>query len=56
MIFIFLSWLEKAHENKEFRRENSKLCRESRPVKLNPAVMIVESVKKNQIFIGMKLW
>ena len=26
MIFIFLSCREKAHDNKEFRREISKLC------------------------------
>ena len=30
MDFIFLSCREKAHDNKEFSRENSKPCRESR--------------------------
>ena len=30
MIFIFLSYREKAHDNKEFSRENSKPHRESR--------------------------
>ena len=36
MIFIFLSFREKAHDNKEFSHENSKPRRESRPVKSNP--------------------
>ena len=30
MIFIFLSCREKAHDEKEFGRENSKPCRELR--------------------------
>ena len=38
MVFIFLFCREKAHDNEEFSRENSKLVvnHKSRPVKLNP--------------------
>ena len=38
MIFIFLSCRKKAHDNKEFGREVSKLRCESRAVKKNPGV------------------
>ena len=40
MIFIFLPCREKAHDDEEFSRENSKPCHESRirPIKSNPDV------------------
>ena len=40
MVFIFLPGHEKAHDDEEFSRENSKPCHESRirPIKSNPDV------------------
>ena len=44
MIFIFLSYHEKAHDNKEFSRENSKSGRESR-ITLSRTMSIVYDIE-----------
>ena len=44
MIFIFSSYREKAHDNKEFSRENSKPGRESR-ITLSRTMSVVYDIE-----------
>ena len=53
MIFIFLSYREKAHDNKEFSRENSKPGRESQ-ITLSRTMSVVYDIE-NVISEGKSL-
>ena len=58
MIFIFLSYHEKAHDNKEFSRENSKSGRESR-ITLSRTMSIVydiENVSEGNSFMEIVIF